>query len=126
MAVERRTDFRKNGLGAVVPPGILGKRKEGEPGLAARLEARKAADPPESCQQRAGFEATTKAWPPSCDAWLGPRPQSPLGSPCAGPLRVEVGDAGARGPASGEGQVHGIFRKLLKSAPGWFFHGTVE
>lgn len=115
----------------MAPPGILGKRKEGELMLAARLEASKAADPPGRCQQRAGFEATTKAWPPSCDAWPGPRPRSPLGpgapskgaSPCAGPLRVEVGDAGAGGPASGEGQVHGIFRKLLKSAPGCFSTG---
>lgn len=125
----------ENGLGVAAPPGILCKRKDRAPGLAARLEAGKAADPPGRCPQRAVFETTSKAWPPSCDAWPGPRLRSPLGpgapfdgaSPCAGPLRVEVGAAGAGGPASGEGRpVHRIFRKLLKSAPGCFFRGTVE
>lgn len=55
----------ENDLEATVLPGILCKRKERAPRFEASLEALKVADPPGRCQQRAGFEAITKAWPPS-------------------------------------------------------------
>lgn len=67
------------------------------------MEAFKAADPPGRCQQQAVFQETTKAWPPSCEDGPGAFPRSLLrpGEPsdafatCEGPLRMEVGEAGA-------------------------------
>lgn len=41
--------------------------------------------------------------------------------PVRGPLRLEVGDAGARCPASGEGPIHGIFQEAAEIGRGVVF-----
>lgn len=114
----------ENDLEAAAPPGILCKRKEKAQGLEGPLGALKAAEPPGRCQQRAGFEGPGRL--PGMPGRV-PRPRSPLrpGAPsdgsaprAGGPPGLEVGDAGAGGPASGEGPVHGISQEAAEIGPG--------
>lgn len=125
----------ENGLGAVATPGILCKRKE-------RALGSKSVWRPSKQLIRLGGASSRRCFrrlsgPGHLPEITGPVPSRGRRSclvclrtpaaPCAGrPLRMEVEDAGAGNPASGEGPVHGIFRKLQKSTPGWFFHGIVE